>query len=119
MGDSDAKMEQSMGVMYGMPAKNDSWHVKNPNIDAANIFKKSFLSTFSLGINNDINQNKPPAPMALRQKIVSGDSKCPLVKSLHTIILKPKMAYAAKQAKCPNIDKLFFIFSLKKNRLQK
>ena len=118
MGDSDAKIEQSIGVMYGMPAKNDSWQVKNPSIDAANILRKSFLSTFSLGINNDINQNKPPAPMALRQKMVSGESKCPLVKSLHTIMLKPKMAYAAKQAKCPKIDKLFFIIDGLKYRLQ-
>ena len=99
MGDSAVSMEQSMGVMYGMPAKKVYWHTKNPNIDAATIFSRSFFSTFSLGINSDISQNNPPAPNERKQKIVSGDSSCPLVKSLQTMMLNPKIAYATKHTK--------------------
>ena len=47
--------------------------------------------------------------MDLRQNIVKGDISCPAVKSLHTIILKPKIAYATKQARCPVIVCLFIV----------
>jgi hypothetical protein len=38
IGDIADNIEQSIGVMYGIPIRNVSWQVKNPNSDAANIF---------------------------------------------------------------------------------
>ena len=36
--------------------------------------------------------------------MASGEMRCPLVRSLHTIILKPKMEYATRHARCPVIE---------------
>lgn len=37
IGDMADSIEQSIGVMWGIPIRNVSWHVKNPNSDAVNI----------------------------------------------------------------------------------
>ena len=75
--------------------------MKNPSIDAANIFGRSFLSTFSFGMNRDRIQKREPAPMERRQKMARGEIRPPLVRSLQTIMLNPKMEYAIRQARWP------------------
>lgn len=57
--------------------------------------------------------------MDLRQNILRGDISSPSVKSLHTIILKPKMAYAIKHDICPIIDCLFIVSDKYCIRVQK
>lgn len=70
---------------------------------------KSFGATFSQGQNRDMIQNSSPAPNALSVKIAIGEIRCPPVRSLHTMILTPKIAYAVKHAACPASLLLFSI----------
>ena len=58
----------------------------------------------------DISQNRHPAPIARRQKIASGEIRCPLVRSLQTMMLNPKIAYAIKQARWPIMESFLNIF---------
>ena len=37
IGDMAVSIEQSIGVIYGIPTRNVIWQVKKPSIDAANI----------------------------------------------------------------------------------
>jgi hypothetical protein len=80
-----------MGVIYFIPIKKELCVIKRPNIDAANIFGRSALSTLSLGISRESNQNIIDAPNALIEKIPNGDIRFELVKSLHTIIFTPNI----------------------------
>ena len=96
-------IEQSIGVIYGIPIRKVTWHVKNPSIEAANILGRSFLSTFSAGRNDEIIQNNAPAPSALRVKMPSGDIRPSLVRSLHTIMLNPNIEYAIRHDRWPII----------------
>ena len=110
IGDKAARREQSIGVTFGNATKKVIWHMKNPRNAAANILGISLMSTFSLGKNNDNNQNRLPAPIARKVNIAKGEIRCPPVRSLQRIILKPNIAYAAKQAACPaNVDLSFII----------
>ena len=59
------------------------------------------MSIRSFGRNNDTIQNNRDAPTARKQNNPSGDIKARFDKSLHTMILKPKMEYATKHAICP------------------
>lgn len=63
---------------------------------------------FSVGIKRDIIQNINPAPIERMQNNAMGETIFPLVKSLHTMILNPNIAYAAKHAICPIVE-LFFV----------
>lgn len=101
MGEMALTMEQSIGVMSGIAIKKVICVRKNPRTEAKNIFTKSFFSTCSLGRNREISQKSAPAPMERRQKSAMGEMRCPLVKSLHTIMFIPKMEYAMKQARWP------------------
>ena len=53
--------------------------------------------------------------MDLRQKIASGEIRLPLVRSLQTIMLNPKIAYAIKHARCPTIESFLIISCSNKN----
>ena len=99
MGEMALTMEQSIGVMSGIAIKKVICVRKNPRTEAKNIFIKSFFSTCSLGKNREISQKSDPAPIERRQKSAMGEMRCPLVKSLHTMMFIPKMEYAMKQAR--------------------
>ena len=52
----------------------------------------------------DTIQNREPATSERSVKIPSGGINPSLVRSLHTIMLKPKIAYARNAAPCPRMD---------------
>ena len=52
----------------------------------------------------DAIQNNSPAAADLNVKSPSGGICCPLVRSLHTIMLNPNIAYAMNADRCPVID---------------
>ena len=82
---------------------------KNPRKDAARIFTKSPRSTFSAGPNNERSQKKALAAKDLIVKMANGEIPLEVVRSLHTTMFMPKMAYAVKQAACPVRVELDFI----------
>ena len=65
----------------------------------------------SLGWNSDTSQNRLPAKTDLNVKMPSGGMSPPLVRSLQTIILNPKIAYAMNAAQCPISVPLFLIYA--------
>ena len=85
-------MEQCIGVISGIALRKVSCVRKNPRKDAAKIFKKSPLSTFSAGKNNERIQKKALAPNDLMVKMARGEMPLELVRSLHTTMFMPKMA---------------------------
>lgn len=109
-GESDATIEQSIGVMREIATRNDICAKKNPSTEAAKIFGKSRRSTRSFGRKSEIIQNREPAPMERKVNNASGEMSLLEVRSLHTTMLRPKIRYAVKQARCPNID--LFIFTI-------
>ena len=117
IGDVVTMIEQSIGVISGIPMRKVICVRKKPRKDAAKIFGRSFLSTFSLGIKAEVNQNNPPAKTERSRNKPKGEIMPPEVRSLQIIILKPKIAYAAKHTKCPR--NLFFLSILTKNESQR
>ena len=90
-------MELVIGVICGSAVRNVNCGAKNPSRDARAIFGKSFFSTFSLGVNMDMSQNKAPAPIALRLKREMDERMWLPVSSLQVTMLMPNMEYAMKQ----------------------
>lgn len=103
MGDNELTIEQSIGVISGIATKKVTCVTKKPNSEAIKILPISFFSTFSLGTKHERSQKSDPAPNERIKNKAMGDSNRLAVKSLHTIMLMPKMAYAMKHAKCPNV----------------
>ena len=85
-------MEQSIGVMSGMAMRNEICVRKKPNTEAAKIFRRSFAGTFSLVVSIDRSQKMLPAPIDLNVNMATGDIILLEVRSLHNMILTPKMA---------------------------
>ena len=85
-------IEQCIGVMLGIALRNVSCVRKNPKKDAARIFKKSPLSTFSTGLNSESAQKNALAAKDLIVKMANGETPLELVRSLHTTMFMPKMA---------------------------
>lgn len=104
IGDIELTIEQSIGVMLFMATKKNICVRKKPKNEAIKIFGKSCLSIFSFGVNRDIIQNIIPAPMERRENRAIGEIAWLLVKSLQSTIFRPKMVYAAQQAKWPKIE---------------
>ena len=85
-------MEQSIGVMSGIAIRNEICVRKNPRTEAANILSRSFHYTFSLAVIIDSSQNIAPAPIDRIVKIATGEIILLPVRSLHNMMLTPKMA---------------------------
>ena len=65
----------------------------------------------SFGVNSEAIQKSAPATTDLSVKIPSGGIMSPPVRSLHTIMLNPNIAYAANAAACPTTVSLVAIVS--------
>jgi len=101
MGESELTMEQSIGVISGIAIRKVICVMKNPSTDAMSILNRSFYSTCSLGVKRDMDQKSRAAPSERMKNSVIGVKMLLLVRSLHTMMLIPNMAYAMKQAMCP------------------
>ena len=109
IGDRAVTIEQSIGVMWAIPFRKVSCVSRKLKTDAPKIFKKSCFSTLSLRENIESIQNAVAANTDLKLKIASGESQLPLVRSLQMMMLRPKIEYAKKQARCPADLLLTFI----------
>ena len=101
MGESELTIEQSIGVISGIAIRKVICVMKNPSTDAINILNRSFFSTCSFGVKSDMDQNSRDAPNERMKNRVVGVKRLLLVRSLHTMMLMPNIAYAMKQAMCP------------------
>jgi len=113
MGESEATIEQSIGVIWGIAIRKVICVRKKPSTDATKIFGKSSRSTISFGLNSEMNQKRIPAPDERSVKRASGEIVLLDVKSLHTMMLSPKIRYAVKHAMCPKME--FFSFIITNN----
>lgn len=108
-GESEATIEQSIGVIWEIAIRKVICVRKKPSTDAARILGRSRFSTTSFGLNSEISQKRAPAPNERSVKRASGVIVLLDVKSLHTIMLSPKIRYAVKHAICPKMEFFSFI----------
>ena len=91
IGPSVPMMDASMVVAIVMPLRNVYWVMNRPNMDANAICIRSLTGTFSLGVNNEISQNKADAPMALSVNNAIGETTAELEMSFVSTMLTPKI----------------------------
>ena len=108
MGLSVLIMDASMAVHFVMANRKDSCVIKSPRKEATATFQISFLSMWPRGsVNSDQSQNSAVAPNERRQNSAIGVMLPSMAMFLQLMMLKPKMAYAVKQARFP-VRVLFF-----------
>lgn len=94
-------MERSKGEAIVIATRNVICVAKSPSMLAKIMLSKSLGATFSLGVKIEKIQKRRPAPSALKVNKAIGGIPPALAISLQKRTLMPKMAYAAKHARCP------------------
>ena len=84
-------MAVSIEVAIVMAIRNEICVRNKPIDEAAAIFQKSPLSTFSEGMNSEMSQKSAVAPAARSVKSTYGDRTSELAISLQKTILRPKI----------------------------
>ena len=84
-------IDASMVVAIVMPFRKVYCVMKSPNMDANAICTRSLAGTLSLGVNNEISQNKADAPMALNVNNAIGETTAEFEMSFVSTMLIPKI----------------------------